>query len=148
MLAQYSRAAAAPIVLLKNGESYQGRIVEFSDTEIALRPLRQRDTDSDSESAESAEEGDGDAGEASEDGADSATEAKKDLVDIVELKNGGRRIGQIVSQNRQSVTIQIDGKRQTLSKAEISRVQYRVPRPEQVELVRILRTDIRKILIR
>lgn len=155
ILAGYARNSRAPIVILKDGKSYQGRIVEFSETEVAM------------ETRESPEDGKdtGDGGDTSPDSGekptplegDSSTESDPDdssapiaYVDVVEMKNGQIKKGKVIAQNRVRIVLQSGDGSEEINKTKIQRVRYRVPESEvesEKSIVRIPRENIRKIVL-
>lgn len=149
ILASIAQNSRAPIVLLKDGRNYQGRIVEFSETEVAIETTVRPDPNSKLDSPEDSTDG-------SEDSPDAGIEQDPDepiaYVDVVELKNGQLKTGKVISQNRERIVLQTASGSDEYLKRDIQRVRYRVPESElepepEIEIVRIPRDDIRKIVL-
>ena len=138
-----------PIVITKNGQSYQGEIVEFSSTRLVLL-IREEIALQEDPNASAKKEGDTGA-------PDESPKTKK--VDQIILKSGKTIEGRILTQNSVSVTIRLEktGNSESVSKDTIRRIKYSVTvniEPEKVEpkytVTRkvIARSNISRIILR
>ncbi|MEQ9365649.1 MAG: hypothetical protein RIF32_15500 [Leptospirales bacterium] len=152
VLAGFARNSRAPIVILNDGQSYQGRIVEFSDTEVAIETSSRPgpETQAEDESAAEVQNPEGDSDAADSDDDSDGTGEPVAYVDVIEMKNGQVKTGKVVSQNRERIVLQTGSGSEEIFKKNIQRVRYRVPESElepKKEVVRIARENIRKIVI-
>jgi hypothetical protein len=153
ILEQYARDSRSPVVVLKDGKSHQGRILEFTETEVVLEqkpentPATADATDGSDESGESA---------ATDSSADASSETPEGdsittYVDVIELKSGRSIRGKITSQSRQRLVVQVGSRSEEIAKADVKRVRYRVPESEagpEITVLRIPRANIQKIIVR
>lgn len=145
ILASFAQKSRAPVVIMKDGQSYQGRIVEFSETEVAIETTRTKSGDA-ADSSDAADSGD--AAEGAGDAPDSSEPVS--YVDVIELKSGQVIAGKVISQNRERIVLQTGSGSQEVLKSRIQRVRYRVPESElepEKEVVRLPRKEIRKIVL-
>ena len=150
ILAGYAQDARSPVIVLKDGQSHQGRIVEFTDTEVALetRPRPDSTDGTDNATETNPSETETKPGESGETPAEPVN-----YIDVIELKNGQVKKGKITSQNRERIVIQMRDRSEEILKTSIDRVRYRVPETEaeaepEITVLRIPRENISKIIIR